>query len=83
MGTVAGPTGGLPLPGPSEKEALKSQGGKGDQAGEAECGAGLTGTNLVRDVDGVDTLQQSLGVLSLGVSTDRSLPRIGVSQGSP
>lgn len=31
--------------------------------------------NLVRDVDGVDTLQQSLGILGLRVSTDHNLAR--------
>lgn len=35
--------------------------------------AGLTDANLVRDVDGVDTLHQSLGVLGLGVSADDNL----------
>lgn len=29
--------------------------------------------HLVRDVDGVDALQQGLGVLGLGVSTDHDL----------
>lgn len=28
---------------------------------------------LVRDVDGMDTLQQSLGILGLGVPTDQNL----------
>jgi len=30
---------------------------------------------LVRDVDGMDTLQQSLGILGLGVPTDHNLAR--------
>lgn len=34
---------------------------------------------LVRDVDGVDTLQQGLGVLGLGVSTDHDLASTGKS----
>lgn len=40
-----------------------------------EAGAGLTNSNLVRDVDGVDTLQQSFGILGLGISTDHDLAR--------
>jgi hypothetical protein len=47
-------------------------------AGEVGDRARFTGvTHLVRDVDGVDTLHQSLGVLRLGVSTDHDLDRIG------
>lgn len=48
---------------------LGSRGGEG--------GARLTAAHLVRDVDGVDTLHQSLGVLGLGVSTDDDLGTTG------
>lgn len=58
-----------------EKGMVERCRGVGAQAGELEARAGLTDSNLVRDVDRVDTVQQSLGVLGLGVSTDHDLNR--------